>query len=112
MKIWKMNQSDWVAAETLEDAKQGLANTIGDGKLTPEFEAEYIEDPYEIGDNHLDTLKLTDEDDLSEAMGDDREKWDENKNKYMDSCPTFRQALQKMIYDGVQFPTHFAATDI
>lgn len=41
MKIFKMNDMEWVAAETLEEAKQCLAETINNGIVDKDFEDEF-----------------------------------------------------------------------
>lgn len=115
IKLFKMNENDWVAAENLEDAKRALAETMNDGKQGEAFEEEFIDCSHEIDDADLDVLKLTDDDEMQEAMEtlptDKGEEWKERYQKYLESAPTFRQALQKMIDEGTEFPTHFASAD-
>jgi hypothetical protein len=95
MKIWKLNDCEWYAAETLDDAKRALLETIGppaEGQTEAEFFEEFLENPCEVGDEHLDKLKFVDEDKPGEEI-------------------TFRQELQRMISDGKEFPRFFASTE-
>lgn len=116
IKLWKLNESDWCAAETLEGAKEALANMVNDGNCGPDFDENYIDDPHEVTAAEMDRLKLIDDDELSEAMedqpGDDKDAWKKRHDEYMAKAPTFRQALQKMIDDGETFPCHFASSEI
>jgi hypothetical protein len=115
MKIYKMNEYDWVAAETLDEAKQALADTVNDGKIGPEFEDEFIENPYEVSEEELNILKLVDDDEINGAIEDkpdDQEgDWKKRYDQVRENSPTFKQALQKMIDDGETFPAHFASSD-
>lgn len=116
MKIFKMNDSDWVAAENLESAIQCMADQFSEGEVTEMFKDEFIDNPHELTDEAMDTLKLTDEDAQQEACEDQPtdktgDEWKERQEKYLATCPTFRQALQKMIDDGDEFPTHFASAE-
>lgn len=96
MKIFKLNDSDWVAADTLEDAKKCLADTVALGKVNAEFEEEFIESPRELSDFEMNNLFLRDE-----------EPEDEEEVKK----ETFRVALDRMLQDGTKFPTHFASSE-
>ena len=113
IKLFKMNETDWIAAKTLEDAKQGLADTIGDGKVTPEFEDEWIENPHELSDADLDEHKLTDEDAMDEFLRkrDSDSDLGQSIDAYYATCPTFRQALKTMEDNGIVFPCHFASSE-
>ena len=84
MKIFSMNDCDWMAADTIEDA-------------TAEFIKEYggdgsIEDPHELTDDDMDRLILHD----GEGERPD--------------C-TFREGLSRMVSEGVTFPIFFASTE-
>ena len=116
MKIFKMNDCDFVAAENIDDAKRALAELLADGVVTPEFEAEYIDDPHEISNAAYDNLKLTDEDEMHEALDKLPEIRSQGEfrscvDKYVASCPTFREALNKMVAAGETFPCHFASSE-
>lgn len=114
MKIFKMNDCDYCAAETKEDALQALADCIGDGQVTPQFIEEYdCHDVRELTDEEYDRLKMIDEDDYYRAVEDpdEDETYEERRKKYMESCPTFRQTLDKMVADGEKFPCHFASSE-
>lgn len=111
IKIWKMNDTDWVAAVTIDEAKQCLADTLNDGKVGAAFEDEFISDPHEISQEEYDDHKLTDEDEASEFM-EKHASDDDAYDKYHATCPTFRQALQKMVDDGHEFPSFFATAEI
>jgi hypothetical protein len=60
MKIFKMNDCDWYAAETLEDAKKAMAADMG--VTIEEVDEEYIDGAHEITDGLLDKLIFKDED--------------------------------------------------
>lgn len=110
IKIWKMNECDWYASEDLEGAKRAMLETIGppaEDQTEAEFFEEYLEDPYELDDAALDTLKFCeeeydDEDDLDER-GEPKRKGGEKR--------TFREQLAKMIAAGDKFPCYFASTE-
>jgi len=88
IKIFKLNDCDWFAAETLEEAIECAKRECG-------YDADSFDDPYELGDDDLDRLQFqfTDDDDKPlETM-------------------SFRDALAKRIADGEQFPYLFASTE-
>lgn len=106
-KIFKLNDYDFIAARDLEEAKQCLADTCGEGKVDAAFIEDYIDDPYEIPDAALDELKIVeeeyeDEDDL-DAEGEPKTKGGEVK--------TFREELAEQLTAGRKVPFHFAAVD-
>lgn len=86
MKLFKLNEYEWWAAETLEEAKQACL------KETGLDESEAFEDPYELDGTELDTLMFTD---------------DEGPEKRV--IP-FRQALNELIARGQNFPCIFATS--
>jgi hypothetical protein len=90
MKIFSMNDCDWMAAETLEEAKAAYIATVWAGTREPEHDA--FDDPGEILPEHYDKLMFTD--------------FDENTK-----C-TFREQLNKMIARGDKFPAFFASTEV
>lgn len=89
MKIFSMNDCDWMAAETLEEAKAAYIATVWAGTREPEVEA--FDDPGEISEEQYDKLLFTD--------------FDANTK-----C-TFRQQLERMIQQGEEFPAFFASTE-
>ncbi len=89
IKIYQMNDCDWVAAENLQDAKKALSECIGDDA------DELVEDPFELSDEQMNKLKFVD--DLY-----DRENSDER---------TFKEQLEIMITNGEKFPCMFASSE-
>ncbi len=57
-RIYKLNDCDWWVARTLEEAKTSFQATCG-----PMDEDEAFDDPYELTDEDMDRLKITDHDD-------------------------------------------------
>lgn len=105
LKLFKVNDTDWFAAESLEGAKQAVMECFGPpapGQTREEFYEEILEDPYEVGDEHLDTLTLVGEEYDDE---DDRDEKGEPKRK-RDPDQTFRQVLAAM-----KSPGYFASTE-
>ena len=88
MKIFSMNDCDWMAAETLEEAKAAYLATCWSGTREPEEEA--FDDPGEISAEAYDKVLFTDEDGAKRS---------------------FREQLQRMIDSGEKFPTFFASTE-
>lgn len=97
MKIFKLNDSDWVAAKSMEEAKKCLAETVALGRVDAEFEEEFIDSPHELSDFEMNNLFLRDEEPEDEE--------EEVKKE------TFRVALDRMLQDGTKFPTHFASSE-
>lgn len=56
-RVYKLNDCDWWVARTLEEAKASWQETCG-----PD-ECEEFEDAYELTDEDMDRLKITDHDD-------------------------------------------------
>ena len=88
MKIFSMNDCDWMAAETLEEAKSAYLATCWEGTREPEEAA--FDDPGEISAEAYDKVLFTDEDGAKRS---------------------FREQLQRMIDSGEKFPTFFASTE-
>ena len=116
MKIFKLNDSDWVAAESLESAKKCLADMINDGVVDAAFEDEYIDTPYELDEEEMNTIKMTDEEDYYEMnnkadQDSSGKSWQSYYDEYIESCPTFKQELDRMIAEGKEFPMYFASSE-
>jgi len=58
MKIFRMNDCDWMAAETLDEAKAAYLGTVWAGTHEPENDA--FDDPGEISEQQYDKLLFTD----------------------------------------------------
>lgn len=99
IKIFKMNDYDWVAASNLEGAKLCLAKECADGIVDADFEDEFLDNP----------RALTDDEMLECQFYDDEPKWDEDKQDYIISTSrSFREELTKRIDRGESFPQYFA----
>lgn len=85
MRIFSMNDCDWMAAQTLEEAKAAYLKDSYGGKDEHAFD-----DPAEITEKQYDGLMFRDDD------GENR---------------TFRQQLERMIERGDTFPAFFASTE-
>lgn len=92
IKIFAMNDCDWMAAETLEQAIQEYkANFSGDG-----FGAfDEKDSPRELTSEEMDRL-------MFRETGSDDEPLDKK---------SFRTKLEEMIADGEKFPAFFASTE-
>jgi hypothetical protein len=100
MKIFAMNDCDWYAAETLEDALKAMAKNLaceatdeGIAEMRNDFD---VDEPVELTDEDMDRLKFREEEEdgtLGVAM------------------LTFREKLDEMIADGDEFPCFFASTE-
>lgn len=98
MKIWKMNDSDWVAAVGLESAKKALADLLCDGKI--EDVGEYLDEPRELTEAEYDQLKFSDFEPGDDEYGQPG------------ATRTFREQLNRMIEAGEEFPCSFASSDL
>lgn len=100
IKIFNMNDYDWYAAETVEDALKEMAETLScgtDPDDIAEMRREYqVKNPVELTDEDMDRLKYIDTDENDDPEGDPR---------------TFREQLAKMISEGDKFPCMFASTE-
>jgi hypothetical protein len=113
VKIFKMNDCDWVAARTLEEAKKCLAEIVSDGVVNEDFEKNYLDDPRELGASALDTLRLGDEDEMNKAISERESdttgnEWEKRLKVYNDNLPTFREALAQRLTK--EKPPFFFAT--
>jgi hypothetical protein len=86
MKIFKINDCDWYAAETMEEAIRQCSEDTG----IPVGEVE--DGAYQVADDALDILIFRDEDRPEEEI-------------------TFRDELQRMVDAGTEFPCAFASTE-
>lgn len=96
VKIWQMSEYDWVAAETLEEAKDCLSLTLG--CETPEELEEYLDDPRELTEAELDEYEFCDSDE------------DGNPNPEVGKR-SFREELARQVAAGTKFPCYFAGTE-
>lgn len=93
-KVFKMNDCEWVAARTLDEAKQTLATMVMvDGVVNDAFEEEFCENPHALSEDDLDTNTYTD--DLSDPKSQKR---------------TFREQLSDL-YRSNSLPCYFASTE-
>lgn len=110
IKIFRMNDFDWFAAASLEDAKAAVKQEFGppaEGQTDEEFFEEMLEEPHVLDDSELDALifveeEFEDDEDLDDT-GHPRRNGGEKK--------TFRQKLAEMIAAGEKFPCLFATTE-
>jgi hypothetical protein len=98
MKIFAMNDCDWYAARTEEEALQCMADTLS-CKSVDECRAEYVQDGLicELSEESLDVLKFHDEGD-----GQDPE---------TERTLTFRELLTELTTDVDMEPTFLASTE-
>lgn len=94
MKVFKINQNDWVAAESMDQAIKFYLECVAGGKDTPEIRDEYIENPTELTEDQM--LNHT-------HFGDD--------NSLSGSAISFKAELKKNIADGIEFPCIFASSE-
>lgn len=101
MKIFKMNDSDCYAADTMEEAVKAMAENLGFQTTSEEIaamRAEYgVEEPVELTDEDLGLLNFVDE--------------EEDGSNSADSKRSFREQLALMIESGEEFPCFFASTE-
>ena len=88
IKIFKMNESDWVAGENIKKCKKFLCNLVE----LPEDEV--IDEPYELSKEEIEKLIFIE--DIN----------DKNSVKR-----TFKEELELLIKKGEEFPCFFAATE-
>lgn len=99
IKIFAMNECDWYAAATPEEAKRGLAENMGYESVKAMYEDWAIEgEPHELSDWDLDRLRVKCE---AEDGGYDPDGEEQ----------TFRARLAEMVADGEEFPCFFASTE-
>ena len=92
--IFAMNDCDWVAAETMQQAKQCLADHVDRGVVDEKFEQDFLDEPYKLSPLAMDKLKY---------IGDE-------DNPY-EKPVTFTQELKNRIDAGEKFPQFFASTE-
>ena len=88
IKIFKMNDCEWVAGENLEDCEKFLC------KLVQLPEDEIIDDPYELSEEQKENLIFRED------------VYDKNSIKR-----TFKEELELLIKKGKKFPCLFATTE-
>lgn len=88
-----MNDADWVAAETLEDATKCLADTIANGIVDDDFIEEYIDTPFELDSVAMDTMTFVHEDEINGPR------------------TSFKDELESRIKNGDKFPQFFASSE-
>ena len=88
MKVFAMNDCDWMAGETLESVKALYMREYAGG--LPEDEA--LDDPSEVNEHEMGRLRFHD----SENCEDDS---------------TFQEELDRRIAAGEKFPCFFASTE-
>jgi hypothetical protein len=93
VKIFKLNDCDWVAATSLDEAIGCLATCVSNGVVDDDFREEFLDDPYELNDADLDQLKFREE--------------DEPETEWR----TFRAELQLRLEAGAKPPFFFASTE-
>lgn len=89
MKIFSMNDCDWMAAPTLEEAKAAYLKDVY-GVNSTNDEGDAFDDPGEISETQYDKLLFHDDD---------------------GKVRSFREQLQLMIERGDKFPVLFASTE-
>lgn len=91
IKIYKMSDTDWVAAKNIKDAILCLCQTLGCRDEDELKENDWLDDPREISSKEMDHLIYADEDG--------------------DSNRTFREELNRRISVDEKFPQHFAGSE-
>lgn len=89
IKVFAMNECDWMASKSLESAVSEYVKNYSGG--LPEDEA--TDNPYELTDEEMDRLKFVDD------------------NVDPPAHRTFREHLEKLIAEGQGFPVFFASTE-
>jgi NAD(P)H-hydrate repair Nnr-like enzyme with NAD(P)H-hydrate dehydratase domain len=92
IKIYKMNDCDYVAAENIDDAKKALEETLG-------YEQDPEDMPFVLTEKEMEKLKFLDCEPGSEESKDP-------KNKR-----SFKAQLEKMVVEGEKFPCFFASSE-
>lgn len=85
MKVFAMNDCEWWAAESLEEAKADYIKETG----VPEEDGPF-DDPHELGAEAMNRLRFSDDD---------------------GSVRSFEAQLKKMVAEGSKFPCLFATTE-
>ena len=84
LKVFAMNDCDWMAGGTLEECKAEYLR-----KYTGEHDPEAFDDPHEVPADRMAKMKFHDD----------------------GTVRTFAEQLQRMIHAGEKFPTFFASTE-
>ena len=100
--VYEMNDTDWYAAESVEDAKRCMAETLC-YKTTPEGIAEMCEefgvkDPVELDAEAMERHQI-------HVEGDPDDEKDSGETR------TFARHLAALIDEGEKFPSLFASTE-
>lgn len=99
IKIFSMNECDWIAARTLEEASEFIAKHYAYANVEDAKRDEIIEEwAHALDDSELDRLKYA---------------WKTN-DAYKEGDPdtyTFREFLAMEISRAVEFPCFFASTE-
>lgn len=90
MKIFSMNDCDWMAAETLEEAKAEYLATVWSGIV----DEGTFDDPGEVPADKMQTMKFRREEDEPGPR----------------VC-SFQDELDRLIANGAKFPRFFASTE-
>ena len=90
MKVYKLNDYDWWAGNTLEEVKKSYINETGVSK------EEAFEEPYEVSEADMNKLKFY---------------TTEHNDKGEEITRTFREELDYIIKEGQKFPCAFACMD-
>lgn len=85
VKVFALNDYDWWAAETLEEAKAAYLNETGMKEADEPFD-----DPHELDEVAMNHFRFREEDGTTR---------------------TFREQLEKMVSNGQDFPAFFASTE-
>jgi hypothetical protein len=85
IKIIQVNDCDWVAAETVEEAKEWYKKEFGSDDAD-------VEEARELTDKEMETLSFKDE--------------DQNRKH------SFKEQLELMREAGISFPAYFASTEV
>ena len=93
IKIYKVNDYDWIAASSLDDAIKCLSEMLGDGIVDDKFKEEFIDDPHTLDSVAMDTMRFIDED-TPNSPG-----------------ITFTDELNRRIGLKQDFPQHFATSE-
>ena len=90
MKVFAMNDRDWMAGESLESVTELYLKEYADG--LPKDEA--LDNPHELTEHQMDRFRFHDDD-----------------AEFYDDCQTFQQRLNFMVRRGDKFPCFFASTE-
>jgi hypothetical protein len=89
IKVFCMNDCDWMAGATLEECKAEYINNYG-GDAWDDADGDQFEDAHELSPEAMQRLKFTDEDGTRRS---------------------FQEQLDKMIAEDNEFPQFFASTE-